>query len=105
MINADEMLSDVKKTLKSFNLLQMTTYMWVDPSIFNTWTRRKALPYRNVKRMVEYIEMHNDDCITLCGKLMEYYKQEEKKREQRTNDAIERNRERSRIRYAKSKQK
>ena len=100
-IKSEDMLKDIKKTLKSFNLLQMTTYMGVDPSIVNVWTMRGKLPYRNVKWIVEYIEMHTDDCVTLCWKLMEYYKQEEKKRADRLNETRERNRQRARERYKK----
>lgn len=77
--------------------------MQADPSIYNIWKRRKALPYRNVKRMVEYMEMHNDDVITLCWHLMDYYNSERQKREKRLEETKERNRLRARERYAKSK--
>ena len=104
MNNAEELLQEIWKVVKSFNILAMTNYMGCDQSIYNVWKKRKVLPYRNVKRIVEYIEMHNDDCITLCQHLMEYYKKEVNTREQKRADALERNRERSRARYAKTKQ-
>lgn len=99
-----ELLNEIGDVLKSFNILWMTNYMQCDPSIYNVWKGRKVLPYRNVKKIVEYIEMHNDDCITLCQHLMDYYKKEVSTREQKRADALERNRERSRARYAKTKQ-
>lgn len=75
--------------------------MQCDPSIYNVWKKRKVLPYRNVKKIVEYLEMHNDDVITLCWHLMEYYNSEAKKREKRMEENRERNRIRARERYAK----
>ena len=44
----------------------MTNYLGCDPSIYNVWKQRGVLPYRNVKRIVEYLEMHNDDVVDLC---------------------------------------
>lgn len=99
MNNAEELLQEIWKVVKSFNILAMTNYMGCDQSIYNVWKRRKVLPYRNVKRIVEYLEMHNDDVITLCWHLMDYYKVEEKKRNDRIEATMERNRERSRLRY------
>lgn len=101
----EELLNEIWDVLKRFNILWMTNYLDCDPSIYNIWKHRNALPYRNVKKIVEYIEMHTDDCVTLCGHLMEYYKQEEKKRNEKIADRVEKNRERSRLRYAQSKQK
>lgn len=103
MNNAEEMLVEVAKVLKWFNILGMTNYIGCDPSIYNVWKRRKVLPYRNVKRMVEYLEMHNDDVVCLCQKLMDYYNAEKKKRDDRIEATAERNRERSRQRYLKNK--
>lgn len=99
----EELLDEIRNLLKSFNILWMTNYIWTDPSIFTVWRRRKVLPYRNVKRIVEYLEMHNDDVVDLCWKLMDYYKSEEKKRNERIEASIERNRQRSRDRYLASK--
>jgi len=99
MSNAEELLEELWNIVKSFNILWMTNYMWCDPSIYNVWKKRKVLPYRNVKKIVEYLEMHNDDIVDLCWKLMDYYKSESKKRDEKINATIERNRERSRERY------
>ena len=99
MSNADELLEELWNIVKSFNILWMTNYMWCDPSIYNVWKKRKVLPYRNIKKIVEYLEMHNDDIVDLCWKLMDYYKNESKKRDEKINAPIERNRERSRERY------
>ena len=96
-----ELLNEIWDVLKSFNILWMTNYMQCDPSIYNVWKKRKVLPYRNVKKIVEYLEMHNDDVITLCWHLMEYYNSEAKKREKRMEENRERNRIRARERYAK----
>lgn len=96
-----ELLNEIWDVLKSFNILWMTNYMQCDPSIYNIWKKRKVLPYRNIKRIVEYLEMHNDDVITLCWHLMEYYNSEVKKREKRMEENRERNRIRARERYAK----
>ena len=97
----EELLNELWDIVKSFNILWMTTYMQCDPSIYNVWKKRKALPYKNVKRIIEYLEMHNDDCVTLCWHLMEYYKSETKKREDKIEEVKERNRIRARERYAK----
>ena len=96
-----ELLNEIWDVLKSFNILWMTNYMQCDPSIYNIWKKRKVLPYRNIKKIVEYLEMHNDDVITLCWHLMDYYNSEVKKREKRMEEARERNRIRARERYAK----
>ena len=48
--------------------------------------------------------MHNDDVITLCWHLMEYYNEEKKKRDDKISETMERNRARSRERYLNSKQ-
>lgn len=103
VLNAEDMLKEVAKVLKWFNILWMTNYLGCDPSIYNIWKRRKVLPYRNVKRMVEYLEMHNDDVVCLCEKLMDYYNSEKKKRDDRIEATAERNRERSRQRYLNNK--
>lgn len=97
----EELLIKIWSVLKSFNILWMTTYMECDPSIYNIWMKRKALPYRNVKKIVEYLEAHNDDCVTLCWELMEYYKEQAKAREKRIAEAKERNRLRNKERQAK----
>ena len=104
VLSAEDMLKEVAQVLKWFNILWMTNYIGCDPSIYNVWKRRKVLPYRNVKRIVEYLEMHNDDVVDLCWKLMDYYKSEEKKRNDRVEATTERNRQRSRDRYLKQKQ-
>lgn len=104
VLNAEDMLKEISKVLKWFNILWMTNYLGCDPSIYNVWKQRKVLPYRNVKRIVEYLEMHNDDVVDLCWKLMEYYKSEEKKRNERIEATAERNRQRSRDRYKAQKQ-
>ena len=96
-----ELLNEIWDVLKSFNILWMINYMQCDPSIYNVWRKRKVLPYRNVKKIVEYLEMHNDDVITLCWHLMEYYNSEVKKREKGMEENRERNRIRARERYAK----
>lgn len=44
----------------------MTNYLGCDQSIYNVWKKRKVLPYRNVRKIVEYLEMHNDDVVDLC---------------------------------------
>ena len=98
-----ELLNEIADVLKSFNILWMTNYMQCDPSIYNVWKRRKVLPYRNVKKMVEYLEMHNDDVITLCWHLMEYYNEQVKKREQRMEENREKNRQRARERHQREK--
>ena len=97
----EELLQEIWNVVKSFNILAMTNSMGLDQSIYNQWKRRKVLPYRNVKRMVEYFEMHNDDVITLCWHLMDYYKEEEKKRNERVEETKERNRQRARERNAR----
>lgn len=99
----EALLKEMWDIVKHFNILAMTTYIGCDQSIYNIWKRRKVLPYRNVKKIVEYLEMHNDDVVTLCWHLMDYYKIEEKKRDEKINARIERNREKSRARYAKTK--
>lgn len=101
MNNAEELLQEIWNVVKSFNILAMTNSMGLDQSIYNQWRRRKVLPYRNIKRMVEYFEMHNDDVITLCWHLMDYYKDEEKKRNERVEETKERNRQRARERNAR----
>jgi len=102
MNKAEELLKEIGDVVKPFSILWMTNYMWCDPSIYNVWRKRKVLPYRNVKRIVEYLEMHSDDIVTLCQHLMEYYKSEEKKRAERVELLKEKNRERARERYKKS---
>lgn len=101
MNRAEELLKEIWDVSKSFNILAMTNYAWLDPSIYNVWKRRGVLPYRNVKKIVEYFEMHNDDVITLCWHLMDYYKDEEKKRNERVEETKERNRQRARERNAR----
>ena len=96
-----ELLDELWDVIKSFNILGMINYMQCDPSIYNIWRKREALPYRNVKKIVEYLEMHNDDVITLCWHLMDYYNYESKKREERLAQTRERNRLKARERYAK----
>ena len=103
MNNAEELLQQIWEVVKRFNILQMTNYLGCDQSIYNVWKKRKVLPYRNVRKIVEYLEMHNDDVVDLCWKLMEYYKEEEKKRNERVLATQERNRERSRARYQSKK--
>ncbi len=100
----EELLNEIWDVLKSFNILWMTNYMQADPSIYNVRKKRKALPYRNIKKIIEYIEIHTDDCVTLCWHLMDYYKQEAKKREDRIEELKEKNRQRSRERWLRSKQ-
>lgn len=100
-----ELLNELWDIVKSFNILWMTDYMWCDPSIYNVWRKRKVLPYRNVKKIVEYLEMHNDDVITLCWHLMEYYNAEKKKRDDKLEATRERNRARARERHLYLKQK
>lgn len=104
VLNAEDILKEIAKVLKWFNILWMTNYLGCDPSIYNVWKQRGVLPYRNVKRIVEYLEMHNDDVVDLCWKLMDYYKSEEKKRNERIEATAERNRQRSRDRYKAQKQ-
>lgn len=104
MNNAEELLKQLGDIVKRFNILWMTNYIGCDPSIYNVWKQRKVLPYRNVKRIVEFLEMHNDDVVDLCWKLMEYYKSEEKKRNDKIEATAERNRQRSRERYQRQKQ-
>ena len=53
--------------------------------------------------MVEYLEIHNDDVVCLCQKLMDYYNAEKKKRDDKVEATAERNREKSRQRYLKNK--
>ena len=98
-----ELLQEIGDVVKPFSILWMTNYMWCDPSIYNVWRKRKVLPYRNVKRIVEYLEMHSDDIVTLCQHLMEYYKSEEKKRAERVELIKEKNRQKSIERYHKNK--
>ena len=100
----EELLNDIGELLKSFNILWMTNYMELDPSIYNIWKKRKSLPYRNVKRIVEYLEMHADDCVSLCWDLMDYYKEQSKAREERILEVKERNRLRNRERWLKQKE-
>lgn len=104
MNKAEELLKEIGDVIKPFSILWMTDYMWCDPSIYNVWKKRKVLPYRNIKRMVEYLEMHNDDIITLCWHLMEYYNAEKKKRDDKIEKAKELNRQRARERNRRLKQ-
>ena len=97
-LTPEELLKQIWDLLKSFNILWMTNYMWCDPSIYNVWKKRKVFPYRNAKRIVEYIDMHCVDCIDLCWKLMDYYKREDKKRSIKLEASKERNRQRARER-------
>lgn len=99
----EDLLNEIWDVIKSFNILWMIRYMQCDPSIYNIWKMRKALPYKNVKKIVEYIEMHNDDCITLCWHLMDYYNTEKKKRDERLELLKEKNRQKSIERYHKNK--
>lgn len=100
----EELLNDLWEILKWFNILWMTNYIECDPSIYNVWKKRKVLPYKNVKRIVEYIEMHADDCVTLCWYLMDYYNEQSKKREEKILIAKEKNRIRNRERWLKKKE-
>ena len=101
MNEAEKLLKEIGDVIKPFTIIGMTEYLWTDPSIYNIWKSRKVLPYRNVKKIVEYLEMHNDDVITLCWHLMAYYKSEEKKRNEKLEASKERNRQRARERYQK----
>ena len=100
----EELLNDLWEILKGFNILWMTSYIECDPSIYNVWKKRKVLPYKNVKRIVEYMEMHVDDCVTLCWYLMDYYEEQSKKREEKILIAKENNRIRNRERWLKIKE-
>lgn len=103
-IMPEELLKEIWTVMKSFNILWMTTYMDLDASIYNIWKKRKTLPYRNVKWIIEYLEMHNDDCVTLCWHLLDYFKQEAKKREERVIAAREKNKQRNRERWLRMKE-
>lgn len=99
----EELLNEIWDVVKSFNILWMTNYMQCDPSLYNMWKRRKTLPYRNIKKIVEYLEMHNDDIVTLCWHLMDYYNAEVKRKLEIEEEKRERNRKRNRERYAQNK--
>ena len=75
------------------------------PFIYNVWRKRKVLPYRNVKKIVEYLEMHNDDVITLCWHLNGILQCREEKRDDKLEASREKNRARARERHLHLKQK
>jgi hypothetical protein len=61
----------------------LAEYLDLTADAVGKWRYRDAIPFNKVKRIVEFLEMHNDDCITLCQNLMESYKSIQGSREEK----------------------
>lgn len=69
-----ELNKELDIIFKNFSRTCLAEYLDLTADAVGKWRYRDAIPYNKVKRIVEFLEMHNDDCITLCQHLMEYYK-------------------------------
>lgn len=69
-----ELNKELDSIFKNFSRTSLAEYLDLTADAVGKWRYRDAIPFNKVKRIVEFLEMHNDDCITLCQNLMEYYK-------------------------------
>lgn len=69
-----ELNKELDSIFKNFSRTSLAEYLDLTADAVGKWRYRDAIPFNKVKRIVEFLEMHNDDCITLCQHLMEYYK-------------------------------
>ena len=74
---------ELDNVFKNFSKSCLADYLDLTFDAIGKWKYREAIPYNKVKRIVEFLEMHNDDCITLCQHLMEYYKSIQNNREEK----------------------
>ena len=59
---------------KNFSKSWLADYLDLTLDATNKWRIRDTIPYSKVKGIVEFMEMHTDDCVSLCQDLMDYYK-------------------------------
>lgn len=69
-----ELNKELDRIFRDFSRTCLAEYLDLTADAVGKWRYRDAIPFNKVKRIVEFLEMHNDDCITLCQNLMEYYK-------------------------------
>jgi hypothetical protein len=69
-----ELNKELDRIFRDFSRTSLAEYLDLTADAVGKWRYRDAIPFNKVKRIVEFLEMHNDDCITLCQNLMEYYK-------------------------------
>lgn len=78
-----ELNKELDSIFKNFSRTCLAEYLDLTADAVGKWRYRDAIPFNKVKRIVEFLEMHNDDCITLCQNLMEYYKSIQGNREEK----------------------
>ena len=59
---------------KNFSKSWLAEYLDLTLDATNKWRVRDTIPYSKIKGIVEFMEMHTDDCVSLCQDLMDYYK-------------------------------
>lgn len=78
-----ELNKELDRIFRDFSRTCLAEYLDLTADAVGKWRYRDAIPFNKVKRIVEFLEMHNDDCITLCQNLMEYYKSIQGNREEK----------------------
>lgn len=76
--NLTNKLDDV---FKKFSKSNMADYLDLTLDATNKWRTRWTIPFNKIKGVVEFLEMHNDDCVTMCQELMDYYNSVKQKRQ------------------------
>ena len=59
---------------RDFSKSWLAEYLDLTLDATNKWRVRDTIPYNKIKGIVEFMEMHTDDCVSLCQDLMDYYK-------------------------------
>ena len=67
------LINELDEVFKKFSKSEMAEYLDVTLDATNKWRVRKNIPYDKLKGIVEFMEMHTDDCVTLCQHIMEEY--------------------------------
>ena len=79
----NELNKELDSIFKNFSRTCLAEYLDLTADAVVKWRYRDAIPFNKVKRIVEFLEMHNDDCITLCQNLMGYYNSIQNNREEK----------------------
>lgn len=66
-------MQELDGLFRNFSKSWLAEYMDLTLDATTKWRTRQQIPYNKLKRIVEYLEMHNDDCITVCWHIMEEY--------------------------------